>query len=87
MDDRHAGKEEGIEYFQKFSDLLNAEILSIDTKCQNRQHIIVDDPKTSVMGSDNRTYDPPNLWIAGTSVIPLASCMNPTLAGATLSLR
>jgi len=36
---------------------------------------------------DCRTHDHPNLFIAGTSVMPSASCMNPTLTGAALSVR
>jgi choline dehydrogenase-like flavoprotein len=88
----HAGKEAGIKDFHRFAELLNAEILSIDTKFQDRQHIMGttimgDDPHNSVVDRDCRTHDHPNMWIAGTSVMPSASCMNPTLTGAALSLR
>lgn len=67
-------------------------MLKIDTNYQDRQHIMGttimgDDPKNSVVNSDCRTHDHPNLYIAGTSVMPSASCMNPTLTGAALSLR
>jgi len=40
-----------------------------------------------VVDRDCRTHDHPNLFIAGTGVMPSASCMNPTLTGAALSLR
>jgi choline dehydrogenase-like flavoprotein len=49
--------------------------------------IMGNDAKTSVVDSNCRTHDHPNLFIAGTSVMPSASCMNPTLTGAALSLR
>jgi choline dehydrogenase-like flavoprotein len=49
--------------------------------------IMGDDPKDSVVDRDCRTHDHPNLFIAGTSVMPSASCVNPTLTGAALSLR
>lgn len=88
----HAGKEEGLKDFQKMAKLLNADIVSIDTNYQNRQHIMGttimgDDPKNSVVDRDCRTHDHKNLFIAGTSVMPSASCVNPTLTGAALSIR
>jgi choline dehydrogenase-like flavoprotein len=46
-----------------------------------------DDPTDSVVDRDCRTHDHPNMFIAGTSVMPSASCMNPTLTGAALSVR
>ena len=45
------------------------------------------DPKTSVVDSDCRSHDHPNLFIASTGVFPSSSCVNPTLTGAALSLR
>ncbi|NIF20023.1 GMC family oxidoreductase [Candidatus Pantoea multigeneris] len=87
-----AGKDEGVKDFHQFAELLGGEILKIDTKYQDRQHIMGttimgDDPRTSVVNADCRTHDHPNLFIAGTSVMPSSSCMNPTLTGAALSLR
>ncbi|KGD79424.1 choline dehydrogenase [Tatumella morbirosei] len=87
-----AGKEEGLKDFANFAKLLGGDVLKIDTNYQDRQHIMGttimgDDPKNSVVNSDCRTHDHPNLYIAGTSVMPSASCMNPTLTGAALSLR
>jgi choline dehydrogenase-like flavoprotein len=40
-----------------------------------------------VVNRQCQSHDHPNLFIAGTSVMPSASCMNPTLTGAALSLR
>ncbi|MBS0857518.1 MULTISPECIES: GMC family oxidoreductase [unclassified Tatumella] len=87
-----AGKEEGLKDFANFAQLLGGKILKIDTGYQDRQHIMGttimgDDPATSVVNADCRTHDHPNLYIAGTSVMPSASCMNPTLTGAALTLR
>lgn len=88
----HAGKAEGLKDFDNFARLLNADVSKIDTSYQDRQHIMGttimgNDAKTSVVDSNCRTHDHPNLFIAGTSVMPSASCMNPTLTGAALSLR
>ncbi|KFD22359.1 MULTISPECIES: GMC family oxidoreductase [Tatumella] len=87
-----AGKNEGLKDFANFAKLLGGKILKIDTSYQDRQHIMGttimgDDPKNSVVNSDCRTHDHPNLYIAGTSVMPSTSCMNPTLTGAALTLR
>ncbi len=87
-----AGKEAGLKDFANFAKLLGGDVLKIDTGYQDRQHIMGttimgDDPKNSVVNSDCRTHDHPNLYIAGTSVMPSASCMNPTLTGAALTLR
>lgn len=88
----HAGKAEGLKDFDNFARLLNADVSKIDTGYQDRQHIMGttimgNDAKTSVVDSNCQTHDHPNLFIAGTSVMPSASCMNPTLTGAALSLR
>jgi len=88
----NAGKEQGLKDFDNFARLLNADVSKIDTSYQDRQHIMGttvmgDDPKNSVVDSNCQSHDHPNLFIAGTSVMPSASCMNPTLTGAALSLR
>ncbi|MEI2264598.1 GMC family oxidoreductase [Erwinia sp. CGal63] len=88
----HAGKEQGLKDFNNFARLLNADISEIDTGYQDRQHIMGttimgDDPASSVVNKECQSHDHPNLFIAGTSVMPSASCMNPTLTGAALSLR
>jgi choline dehydrogenase-like flavoprotein len=88
----HAGKEKALEDFKQFAKLLDADILSTDVGFQNRQHIMGttimgDDPKDSVVDRDCRSHDHHNLFIAGTSVMPSSSCVNPTLTGAALSIR
>ncbi|WP_342755432.1 GMC family oxidoreductase [Pantoea sp. MBD-2R] len=88
----HAGKTQGLLDFNNFARLLNADVSKIDTGYQDRQHIMGttimgDDAKNSVVNRHCQSHDHPNLFIAGTSVMPSASCMNPTLTGAALSLR
>ncbi|MDO1583364.1 GMC family oxidoreductase [Rhizobium oryzicola] len=88
----NAGRDRGLEDLNKIAQLLDAEVLSTDVKWQNRQHVMGttrmgDDPKDSVVDRDCRTHDHSNMFIAGTSVMPSASCMNPTLTGAALSVR
>ncbi len=58
----------------------------------NNQHItgtmiMGSDPKNSVVDGDCRTHDHPNLFIAGTGIMPSASTVNSTLTGTALSLR
>jgi choline dehydrogenase-like flavoprotein len=88
----NAGRDFALKDLARMAQLLNADVLNVDTKHQDRQHIMGttimgDDPKTSVVDRDCRTHDHPNLFIAGTGVMPSASCMNPTLTGAALSVR
>jgi choline dehydrogenase-like flavoprotein len=88
----NAGRDRGLQDLNKIAELLDAEVLSTDVKWQNRQHVMGttrmgDDPTDSVVDRDCRTHDHPNMFIAGTSVMPSASCMNPTLTGAALSVR
>lgn len=45
------------------------------------------DPATSVVDPDCRAHDHPNLFIAGSSVFPSISAVNPTLTIAALALR
>jgi choline dehydrogenase-like flavoprotein len=88
----NAGRDRGLQDLNKIAELLDAEVLSTDVKWQNRQHVMGttrmgDDPKDSVVDRDCRTHDHHNMFIAGTSVMPSATCMNPTLTGAALSVR
>ena len=46
-----------------------------------------DDPATSVVDSDCRCHDVPNMFIAGSSVFPTVGTANPTLTLAALALR
>ncbi len=45
------------------------------------------DPDTSVVGSDLRTHDLENCWIASSSVFPTGGAMNPTLTIGALALK
>lgn len=45
------------------------------------------DPKTSVVDSQCRTHDHPNLFIVGSSTFPTCGTANPTLTVAALALR
>jgi choline dehydrogenase-like flavoprotein len=88
----NAGRDFALKDLARMAQLLNADVLNVDTKHQDRQHIMGttimgDDPKNSVVDRDCRTHDHPNLFIAGTGVMPSATCMNPTLTGAALSVR
>ena len=88
----NAGRDFAVKDLHKMAGLMSADILKMDTKHQDRQHIMGttimgDDPRDSVVDRDCRTHDHPNLFIAGTGVMPSSSCMNPTLTGAALSVR
>lgn len=45
------------------------------------------DPRTSVVDTDLRAHDHPNLWIADASVLPTSAAVNPALTVAALALR
>lgn len=45
------------------------------------------DPATSVADADGRTWDHPNLWLAGSGLFPAVGTGNPTLTIAALALR
>lgn len=45
------------------------------------------DPQTSVVDSDCRSHDHPNLYVMGSSVFPAIGTANPTLTVAALALR
>ncbi|HEX4740581.1 MAG TPA: GMC family oxidoreductase [Caulobacteraceae bacterium] len=45
------------------------------------------DPKTSVVNSDCRTWDIPNLWICDGSVFPTTGGVNPSLTITSIALR
>ncbi|CAN5146925.1 GMC family oxidoreductase [soil metagenome] len=88
----NAGRDFAVKDLTKMAGLMNADVLKMDTGHQDRQHIMGttimgDDPKDSVVDRNCRTHDHPNLFIAGTGVMPSATCMNPTLTGAALSIR
>lgn len=45
------------------------------------------DPKTSVVNTDRRAHDHPNLYLLGSGVFPTSAASNPTLTIAALALR
>lgn len=45
------------------------------------------DPTTSVVNSDGRSHEHPNLFIVGSSVFPTSGTANPTLTAVALTLR
>jgi len=58
----------------------------------NNQHItgtmiMGSNPQDSVVDGHCRTHDHPNLFIAGTGIMPSASTVNSTLTGTALALR
>jgi len=88
----NAGRDFGVKDLQKMAALINATDIKMDTNHQDRQHIMGttimgSDPRTSVVDKDCRAHDHPNLFIVGTNVMPSASCVNPTLTGAAVTLR
>ena len=46
-----------------------------------------DDPARSVVDSDCRSHDVPNMFVAGSSLFPTVGTANPTLTLAALALR
>ncbi|MEI4488828.1 GMC oxidoreductase [Frigidibacter sp. MR17.14] len=67
-------------------------VIDGDTGWQNRDHlmgavIMGDDPKTSVVNGECRTWDHDNLFLATTGVIPASGLINPTLTGVALGIR
>jgi glucose dehydrogenase len=86
------GRQVALGVLHEYAGLLGATIKQEHQAPQNRRHIIGTtimgtDPKNSVVNPDCRTHDHDNLFIAGTSVMPSASCVNPTLTAAALSIR
>jgi choline dehydrogenase-like flavoprotein len=45
------------------------------------------DPKQSVVNTDQRAHDHPNLFLLGSGVFPTGAASNPTLTIAALALR
>jgi len=86
-----AGFEFSREIFLKSAKALNA----LDTKISepySHHHLMGmtrmgNDPETSVVDSDCRSHEHPNLFIASSSVFPTGTTANPTLTIAALSLR
>jgi len=67
-------------------------VIEDNTGWQNRDHLMGtvlmgDDPKTSVVNGEGRTWDHKNLFLATTGLLPASGVVNPTLAAVALGLR
>ncbi|MFJ1299337.1 GMC family oxidoreductase [Pseudomonadota bacterium AL_CKDN230030165-1A_HGKHYDSX7] len=88
----NAGRDFAVKDLKRMAQLINADILKMDTNHQDRQHIMGTtimgaDRRDSVVDRDGRSHDHPNLFMVGTNVMPAMGCVNPTLTGAAVSLR
>ncbi|MGB9097377.1 GMC family oxidoreductase [Erwinia sp.] len=90
----HRGYEQSMQDFKKMvAEMGGTEaVYSKRGVYDNNQHItgtmiMGSDPKDSVVDADCRTHDHPNLYIAGTGIMPSASTVNSTLTGTALALR
>ena len=77
---------------RRFSVCLAPPRSSTATVAEGAGHIIGtarmgNDPKSSVVDSELRSHDHPNLFILGSAVFPTSATANPTLTIAALSLR
>jgi choline dehydrogenase-like flavoprotein len=46
-----------------------------------------DDPKTSVVNADGRSWDIPNLWVCDGSLMPTVGGVNPSLTIQAMAAR
>jgi choline dehydrogenase-like flavoprotein len=46
-----------------------------------------DDPRTSVVNSDCRSWDIPNLWVCDGSIFPTTGGVNPSLTITSIAMR
>ena len=88
----NAGRDAAVTDIARYAEILQGTITMTDLGRQNREHIMGtmimgSDPKDSVVDADCRSHDHPNLFVAGTSVMPAVGCVNPTLTGAALAIR
>ena len=58
-----------------------------DTNHLNGTARMGDDPRTSVVDPDGRTWDHPNVWVCDGSVFPTSGGVNPSLTIQALALR
>ncbi|WP_273692111.1 GMC family oxidoreductase [Ketogulonicigenium vulgare] len=80
------------EDYANFVRIMGGEVIEDDTGFQNRDHIMGtvimgDDPATSVVNGECRTWDHDNLFLATTGVIPASGLINPTLTAVALAIR
>jgi len=78
--------------FANFVRIMKGTVLEDNTGWQNRDHLMGtvlmgDDPKTSVVNGEGRTWDHKNLFLATTGLLPASGVVNPTLAAVALGLR
>lgn len=78
--------------YRKIGRLMGASDVRMKEGFYNNNHIMGTtimggNPMNSVVDGDCRSHDHPNLFIAGSSVMPSAASVNPTLTIAALSLR
>ncbi|MFI8415705.1 GMC family oxidoreductase [Serratia sp. NPDC078593] len=78
--------------YKKFVGLMGGTLIEDNTGWQNRDHlmgtvIMGDNPQSSVVNHECRTWEHDNLFLATTGVIPASGVINPTLTGVALSIR
>ena len=78
--------------FDRIYAALDADAVTHVSQIQGAGHVMGThrmgtDPKTSVTDSFGRTWDHPNLWLAGSGLFPAVGTGNPTLTIAALALR
>ena len=88
----NAGRDAAVIDIARYAEILQGKINMTDLGKQNREHIMGtmimgSDPKDSVVDANCRSHDHPNLFVAGTGVMPAVGCVNPTLTGAALAIR
>lgn len=58
-----------------------------DTNHLNGTARMGDDPRTSVVNPDGRSWDIPNLWVCDGSIFPTVGGVNPSLTIQAMALR
>ncbi|MDG6095013.1 GMC family oxidoreductase [Acetobacter sp. AN02] len=80
------------EDFRTFVKTMNGTVIDDESGWQNRDHlmgtvIMGDNPRSSVVNHECRSWDHSNLFMATTGVIPASGVVNPTLAAVALAIR
>jgi choline dehydrogenase-like flavoprotein len=78
--------------FARIAKLMGATDVQYDRQFAGNNHVtgtllMGKDPATSVVDADTRTHDHPNLFLAGTGVMPTTATVNSTLTAVALALR
>ena len=58
-----------------------------DEEAQSQLYWLGDDPRTSVVNPDGRTWDHRNLWVCDGSIFPTSGGVNPSLTIQAMALR